>query len=221
MGSGNSCKLECPYNRQIFPSDQCKDYYRKLDFVVINPMCIDIFKMLFMFFLGNPNPVNCDYLLLSRLLLIYLNFYVEELVLGWWLICCSGNRYMIAASLVLLTPFLDMLQIYLLDIHVFYTVISAIWGFLLGARDRLGEVSNYIWFCFYQSSLRWILFVIGFRFFVFAIWLFNVTCSFYFQIRSLEALHKLFEQFPGAFIDTLHISIPNRWFFLNLFGTFC
>lgn len=50
---------------------------------------------------------------------------------------------MIAASLVLLTPLLDMLQIYLLDIQVFYTVISAIWGFLLGARDRLGEVSNY------------------------------------------------------------------------------
>lgn len=34
-------------------------------------------------------------------------------------------------------------QIYLLDIHVFYTIISAIWGFLLGARDRLGEVSDF------------------------------------------------------------------------------
>ncbi|KAL6226198.1 hypothetical protein ACLB2K_000161 [Fragaria x ananassa] len=58
--------------------------------------------------------------------------------------------------------------IYLLDLHVFYTLVSAGWGFLLGASDRLGE------------------------------------------IRSLEALHKLFEQFPGAFMDSLHIRLPNR-----------
>jgi len=32
-------------------------------------------------------------------------------------------------------------QIYLLDIHIFYTIFSAFLGFLLGARDRLGEVS--------------------------------------------------------------------------------
>ncbi|XP_059430070.1 callose synthase 9 [Corylus avellana] len=61
-----------------------------------------------------------------------------------------------------------VVAIYLLDIHVFYTIISAVWGFLLGARDRLGE------------------------------------------IRSLEALHTLFEQFPGAFVDTLHVPLPNR-----------
>ncbi|KAE8037014.1 hypothetical protein FH972_009641 [Carpinus fangiana] len=61
-----------------------------------------------------------------------------------------------------------VVAIYLLDIHVFYTIISAVWGFLLGARDRLGE------------------------------------------IRSLEALHKLFEQFPGAFVDTLHVPLHNR-----------
>ncbi|KAL4289406.1 hypothetical protein AHAS_Ahas19G0383000 [Arachis hypogaea] len=58
--------------------------------------------------------------------------------------------------------------IYLLDLQVFYTLVSAIWGFLLGARDRLGE------------------------------------------IRSLEALHKLFEQFPRAFMDTLHVPLSNR-----------
>ncbi|KAI4307526.1 hypothetical protein L6164_030703 [Bauhinia variegata] len=57
--------------------------------------------------------------------------------------------------------------IYLLDIYVFYTLVSAVWGFLLGARDRLGE------------------------------------------IRSLEALHKLFEQFPGAFVGTLHVPPSN------------
>ncbi|XP_027148631.1 callose synthase 9 [Coffea eugenioides] len=57
---------------------------------------------------------------------------------------------------------------YLLDIYIFYTVISAVLGFLLGARDRLGE------------------------------------------IRSLDAVHKLFEGFPEAFMDTLHVPLPNR-----------
>lgn len=32
--------------------------------------------------------------------------------------------------------------IYLLDIHIFYTIISAVVGFLLGARDRLGEIRS-------------------------------------------------------------------------------
>ncbi|PSR90233.1 Callose synthase [Actinidia chinensis var. chinensis] len=58
--------------------------------------------------------------------------------------------------------------IYLLDIHIFYTVISAVCGFLLGARDRLGE------------------------------------------IRSLGAVHKLFEKFPEAFMDTLHVPLSSR-----------
>ena len=35
------------------------------------------------------------------------------------------------------------MQIYLLDIYVFYTIVSAVVGFLLGARDRLGEASNF------------------------------------------------------------------------------
>ncbi|XP_062083872.1 callose synthase 9 [Humulus lupulus] len=61
-----------------------------------------------------------------------------------------------------------VIAIYLLDVHVFYTVISAVWGFLLGARDRLGE------------------------------------------IRSLEAVHKLFEEFPEAFMSTLHVPLSNR-----------
>ncbi|XP_071742690.1 callose synthase 9 [Rutidosis leptorrhynchoides] len=58
--------------------------------------------------------------------------------------------------------------IYLLDIHIFYTIISAVVGFLLGARDRLGE------------------------------------------IRSLGAVHKLFERFPEAFMDNLHIPVSAR-----------
>ncbi|KAG9136289.1 hypothetical protein Leryth_003883 [Lithospermum erythrorhizon] len=61
-----------------------------------------------------------------------------------------------------------VLTIYLLDIHIFYTIISALYGFLLGARDRLGE------------------------------------------IRSLDAVHKLFERYPEAFMDTLHVAVPRR-----------
>ncbi|BBH04333.1 glucan synthase-like 10 [Prunus dulcis] len=75
----------------------------------------------------------------------------------FWLVILSGKF-----------AFAYFLQIYLLDLHVFYTLISGVWGFLLGARDRLGE------------------------------------------IRSLEALHQLFEQFPRAFMGTLHVPLPNR-----------
>lgn len=31
------------------------------------------------------------------------------------------------------------------------------------------------------------------------------------QIRSVEAVHALFEKFPRAFMDTLHVPLPNRW----------
>jgi callose synthase len=77
----------------------------------------------------------------------------------------SKNNHNALAVASLWAP---VVAIYLLDIYVFYTILSAVWGFLLGARDRLGE------------------------------------------IRSLEALHKLFEQFPGAFMNTLHVPLPNR-----------
>lgn len=33
-----------------------------------------------------------------------------------------------------------------------------------------------------------------------------------FQIRSLDAVHKLFEGFPEAFMDTLHVPLPDRYF---------
>lgn len=71
-------------------------------------------------------------------------------------------------ALTVVSVWAPVFFIYLLDIYVFYTLVSAVWGFLLGARARLGE------------------------------------------IRSLEALQKLFEQFPGAFMDTLHVALPNR-----------
>ncbi|KAJ0019990.1 hypothetical protein Pint_31315 [Pistacia integerrima] len=77
----------------------------------------------------------------------------------------SKNNHNALAIASLWAP---VICIYLLDIHIFYTIISAVWGFLLGARDRLGE------------------------------------------IRSLEAVHGLFDQFPGAFMDKLHVPLPNR-----------
>ncbi|GAV74732.1 Glucan_synthase domain-containing protein/FKS1_dom1 domain-containing protein [Cephalotus follicularis] len=70
-------------------------------------------------------------------------------------------------ALTIASLWAPVVAIYLLDLQIFYTIISAAWGFLLGARDRLGE------------------------------------------IRSLEAVHKLFEEFPGAFMKTLHIPLPN------------
>uniref|UniRef100_A0A1D1Z005 1,3-beta-glucan synthase n=1 Tax=Anthurium amnicola TaxID=1678845 RepID=A0A1D1Z005_9ARAE len=70
-------------------------------------------------------------------------------------------------ALTVLSLWAPVFAIYLLDIVVFYTLWSALWGFLLGARDGLGE------------------------------------------IRSLEAVHELFERFPQAFMNNL-ISHPER-----------
>ncbi|XP_074292592.1 callose synthase 9-like [Silene latifolia] len=73
----------------------------------------------------------------------------------------SRNNY---NALTILSIWAPVFCIYLLDVYVFYTIVSAVWGFLLGARDRLGE------------------------------------------IRSLDTLHQLFEQFPRAFIKNLYAS---------------
>ncbi|EPS67036.1 hypothetical protein M569_07740, partial [Genlisea aurea] len=72
-------------------------------------------------------------------------------------------------ALTVVSLWAPVLFIYLLDIYLFYTVISAVWGFLLGARDRLGE------------------------------------------IRSLDAVHQLFEKFPEAFMKTLHVHLSSRF----------
>uniref|UniRef100_A0A6N2M9D6 1,3-beta-glucan synthase n=1 Tax=Salix viminalis TaxID=40686 RepID=A0A6N2M9D6_SALVM len=91
-------------------------------------------------------------------------YMTDNLKYSWHDIVSKNNHN----ALTVATLWAPVVAIYLLDIHVFYTIISAIWGFLLGARDRLGE------------------------------------------IRSLEAVHKLFEDFPGAFMNNLHIPLPNR-----------
>uniref|UniRef100_A0A6N2M764 1,3-beta-glucan synthase component FKS1-like domain-containing protein n=1 Tax=Salix viminalis TaxID=40686 RepID=A0A6N2M764_SALVM len=98
-------------------------------------------------------------------------YMTDNLKYSWHDIVSKNNHN----ALTVATLWAPVVAIYLLDIHVFYTIISAIWGFLLGARDRLGE------------------------------------------IRSLEAVHKLFEDFPGAFMNNLHIPLPNRHGFVKKF----
>lgn len=71
-------------------------------------------------------------------------------------------------ALTILCLWAPVFSIYLLDIHVFYTVLSAIVGFMMGARDRLGE------------------------------------------IRSVEALHERFREFPKAFMKFLYAELPKR-----------
>ncbi|KAG2272664.1 hypothetical protein Bca52824_067219 [Brassica carinata] len=82
-----------------------------------------------------------------------------------WHDLVSRNNY---NALTVASLWAPVIAIYLLDIHIFYTLVSAFLGFLLGARDRLGE------------------------------------------IRSLEAIHKQFEEFPGAFMRALHVPITNQ-----------
>nr|VDD53177.1 unnamed protein product [Brassica oleracea] len=74
-----------------------------------------------------------------------------------------------------------VVSIYLLDIHVFYTLVSALLGFFLGVRDRLGKVSVGPYVALPFS-----------------------------QIRSLEEIHKQFNKFPGAFMRALHVPITDR-----------
>ncbi|GAB2277919.1 hypothetical protein Dimus_012617 [Dionaea muscipula] len=85
----------------------------------------------------------------------------------FWCINADNHNALTVASL-----WAPVFCIYLLDIYLFYTIVSAVWGFLLGARARLGE------------------------------------------IRSLDALQQLFEQFPVAFMEKLHIQLPTRLYFL-------
>ncbi|XP_042062259.1 callose synthase 9-like [Salvia splendens] len=82
-----------------------------------------------------------------------------------WHDIVSKNNHNAFTVLSLWAP---VVAIYLMDLQVFYTIVSAILGFLMGARDRLGE------------------------------------------IRSLDAVQQLFEKFPAAFMNTLHIPLPQR-----------
>ena len=61
---------------------------------------------------------------------------------------------------------LIIMQIYLLDIHIFYTIASAFFGFLLGARDRLGEVSVVTLLCLTDVKIKIYKYVTFLAFFI-------------------------------------------------------
>ncbi|KAL3016978.1 hypothetical protein AAZX31_06G247200 [Glycine max] len=46
-------------------------------------------------------------------------------------------------ALTIVNVWAPVVAIYLLDIYVFYTLVSAVYGFLQGARDRLGEIRSF------------------------------------------------------------------------------
>lgn len=73
-----------------------------------------------------------------------------------------------------------------MDIHIWYTLLSALVGGVMGARDRLGEVLSTT----YASVVICKLDI-------------TLTCANLMQIRSIEMLHKRFESFPEAFAKTL------------------
>ncbi|WJX21764.1 Callose synthase 9 [Trifolium repens] len=89
---------------------------------------------------------------------------VNTIVYSWPDFVSKNNHN----ALTVISIWIPVFFVYLLDMYVFYTLVSAVCGFFLGARARLG------------------------------------------RIRSLEALQKCFKQFPGAFMDTLHVALPNR-----------
>ncbi|KAH7428186.1 hypothetical protein KP509_10G079800 [Ceratopteris richardii] len=63
----------------------------------------------------------------------------QEEITYTWHDFVSKNNHNVMAVFFLWAP---VVVIYLLDISVWYTVLSAIWGGLLGARDRLGEIRS-------------------------------------------------------------------------------
>lgn len=102
-------------------------------------------------------------------------------------------------------------QIYLMDIYIWYTLLSAIVGGVMGARARLGEVSIVI-VCDNYSFNK---IVIPFWHKCFSChfpvcWLL-ITNSCFWQIRSIEMVHKRFESFPEAFVKNLVSSHTKRW----------
>ncbi|KAJ3689691.1 hypothetical protein LUZ61_018855 [Rhynchospora tenuis] len=61
-----------------------------------------------------------------------------DLKYSWHDLVSKGNHN----ALTVLSIWAPVVAIYLLDIHIFYTLMSAVYGFLLGASDRLGEIRS-------------------------------------------------------------------------------
>ncbi|KAF8094628.1 hypothetical protein N665_0358s0010 [Sinapis alba] len=63
---------------------------------------------------------------------------IEPLVSPTRIILKHGNYNVLTVA----TLWAPVVSIYLLDIHIFYTLVSAFLGFLLGVRDRLGKIRS-------------------------------------------------------------------------------
>ncbi|XP_023739784.2 callose synthase 9 [Lactuca sativa] len=63
---------------------------------------------------------------------------IEDVRYSWHDFVSKNNHN----ALTVASLWAPVVCIYLLDIHIFYTIISAVVGFLLGARDRLGEIRS-------------------------------------------------------------------------------
>ncbi|KAK2968255.1 hypothetical protein RJ640_030305 [Escallonia rubra] len=92
------------------------------------------------------------------------------------LISKKNNNFLTVASL-----WAPVVAIYIMDIHIWYTLLSAVVGGVMGARARLGE-----------SRVKAIILTV------------------ILQIRSVEMVHKRFESFPEAFVKNLVSSQSKR-----------
>ncbi|KAI5059006.1 hypothetical protein GOP47_0025325 [Adiantum capillus-veneris] len=102
-----------------------RDYLRYVIFWIVVLGC----KFTFSFFLQIKPLVDATTAITS----------LEVEIVYEWHDFFSKNNHNALAILFLWAP---VLVIYLLDISIWYTIISAIWGGLLGARDRLGEIRS-------------------------------------------------------------------------------
>jgi callose synthase len=63
---------------------------------------------------------------------------LRNLHYSWHDLVSSGNKN----ALTILSLWAPVLAIYLMDIHIWYTLLSALVGGVMGARDRLGEIRS-------------------------------------------------------------------------------
>ncbi|KAE9618585.1 putative 1,3-beta-glucan synthase [Lupinus albus] len=139
-------------------------YERSTDFLTLIPCSFSRYMLFWLFILSGK--FSFAYFLQIKPLVNPTRDIIKETAIRYsWHDFVSKNNHNALTVASLWGP---VFAIYLLDIYVFYTLVSAVWGFFLGARAHLGE------------------------------------------IRSLKALRRLFEQFPTAFMDTLHIPLPSR-----------
>lgn len=92
-----------------------------------------------------------------------------------------------------------------MDICIWYTLLSAIAGGVMGARARLGEVS----IIFFVIIIYLTFFYLTWNFYKPSLSVYS-TPSWVLQIRPIEMVHKRFQSFPEAFVKNLVSSNTKR-----------